>query len=215
LRRYSLTSSEAPASTSTIPSQTLTSTLTATPTKRPTATSTSSAIPTSTATITPTPDFAKYAGIWKEYHNEVYGFTFEYPAIFTDPAYHSCDVTVLPGWTPEAIVITLGWLSDLIIKEANGLTAEEYIDQQTQPRESDGDWTNVTKSYQPVAGIDATTVEYRFGGLSRYGTATALRHRNFLFIFNLTAGIGCYIPEVQVDEVQAYFHMIESFRFDR
>jgi hypothetical protein len=88
---------------------------------------------------------------------------------------------------------------------------EEYTDQILSTR----DWTVVSRKDETVNGIRAVTVEYRFGGLNRYGTITLIEKDERIFAFNLTAGAFCDIPESGVREFDAFLHMIATFQFTK
>ncbi|OGO42253.1 MAG: hypothetical protein A2W36_03700 [Chloroflexi bacterium RBG_16_58_14] len=99
-----------------------------------------------------------------------------------------------------------------VLKDEKSL--EEYIEDLTE-RFATGDpgWQLQTRTDTQVGGHEAITIEYRFGGMGRYGTATAVNNGDYLFVFNLTAGSFCDPPGMPGLEPGAYLHMIETFQF--
>jgi hypothetical protein len=63
-----------------------------------------------------------------------------------------------------------------------------------------------------INGLEAVTVEYRFGGTNRFGAFTLIKHNTRIFALNFSAGSFCDIPEAQVSEPEVYSHMLETFQ---
>jgi len=72
------------------------------------------------------------------------------------------------------------------------------------------DITSQTEQY--INELEAVTIEYRFGGLNRYGTSTFLIRNNDIFVFNFTAGGFCDLSEIGLDEFTAYKHAVTTFK---
>jgi len=143
--------------------------------------------------------------LWKTYRNDTHGFTLEYPALYDEaPNINSC------GLKENSDGIHFGLRSDLRISDSGGLSLEEHINNLLKGK----DWSMEVQKNGTVNGLKAITVEYRFGGTSRYGTLTLVKRDEHIFLFEFTAGGFCDIPGSPVTEPEAYAHMIESFRFD-
>ncbi len=169
-----------------------------------------SVITTSTSqpgkTPTPDPTAAMIILAWKTYRNETHGFAFEYPAIYDEVPYRaSCGVKEDNGG------IHLGARSGLLFFDSGGLSLAEYANHLLDGK----DWQVEAPRTETVNGLEAITVEYRFGGMSRYGTFTLIKRGERIFAFEFTAGGFCDIPESELYELEAYHHMLESFRFDK
>lgn len=166
-------------------------------------TSTAKPTPSATATI----DFASYKNKWTVYHNEKYGYSFEYPAIYDEKRFYCATPE------PDAESITIGGRSDLFVISSSQ-SLEGHVNDIVRQYESDH-WKLSNQLSHKIDSLDAITIEYRFGGLSRYGTASFVKYSEYIYAFNYTAGASCYIPGFELWEDDAYEHMIDTFRVDR
>ena len=143
---------------------------------------------------------------WKTYQNGTYGFTFEYPAIYDEPAYKdSC------GLKESSDGVQLGHQIQIQFLDSGGLNLAEYT---TNLLQSKG-WSADSQQNEPVNGMEAVTVQYRFGGTNRFGTLTLVKPNDHIFAFNFTAGSFCDISESQTSEPNAYSHIIETFQLNK
>jgi hypothetical protein len=136
---------------------------------------------------------------WRTYRNERYSFTFEYPAIYDEEAYRdSCGLKEIENG------IHLGTQINLLILDSGGMTLADYANNLIQSK----GWSVDAQTNELISGgIDALTIQYRFGGTNRFGTVTLVWYKYQIFEFGFTAGGFCdYEPE-------AYDHMLESFLF--
>ncbi|MEO8356047.1 MAG: hypothetical protein ABI621_09035, partial [Chloroflexota bacterium] len=141
---------------------------------------------------------------WKTYQNNTFGFSMEYPARYDEAPYNdTCGIKV----SNEGI--RLGHQIEILFLAANGLSLEEY----TSNLLRDKDWRMESQRYQTVSGLNAITVDYRFGGTNRFGTVTLVDYQGLIVAFGFTPGNFCEIPGSQITEPDAYSHIIESFRF--
>ena len=116
------------------------------------------------------------AALWKTYRNETYGFSFEYPAIYDEPAYRdSC------GLKENSEGIRLGLRSGLRISNSGGWSLEQYANDLLTGR----DWSVDVPKNGIVSGLEALTVEYRFGGANRYGTFTLVKRAELIFYLRI------------------------------
>ena len=141
--------------------------------------------------------------IWKIYRNGIYGFTFEYPAIYDELPYgDTC------GLKENGDGIQLGHQIQLQFLDSGGLNLKEYTSNLLQSK----CWSVDSQKIEPINGVEAISVQYRFGSTDRFGTFTLVKPDERIFAFNFTAGSFCDIPENQVSEPIVYSHMIETFR---
>jgi hypothetical protein len=162
--------------------------------------------PTPPPFCTATPEPSSSNIIWKTYRNGIYGFTFEYPAIYDELPYRdSC------GLKENSDGIQLGHQIQLLFLDSGGLNLTEYTSNLLQSK----GWGVDSQQNEPINGVEATTIQYRFGGTNRFGTFTLVKPDNRIFAFNFTAGSFCDIPENQASEPNVYSHMIETFRLDK
>ena len=155
-------------------------------------------------------DFTGLADQWLTYRNDSYGFSFEYPAVYAEGPYSFCDLREVP--TEDGATITIGMRSELNVFDAQGQTIEEYVDSRIQELQSgDPDWQLETRESSSQAGVDAISIVYRFGSLSRIGDAKVFKRGEDLYIFNFTFGAFCDVPEIGLHEWDVYPRMISSF----
>lgn len=218
--------------TTRIPTQVSTPTGTPTPTITwpPSGTSTSTTTPTSTSTamstLTATPTPTGTVGIyalqppdpenitWKVYRNEKYGFEFEYPAIYDEYELEGripCilrDYTNIPNYPDKEVV--LGSRTFLSIQSEKE-DVEVYVKQLFQ-RE---DLELTSWQIHTVAGVEAISVEYEFGGMRRRGWATFFKQGDTLYSisYSLWGGSTCDFGQMGFGEIEIYAYMVTSFRF--
>jgi hypothetical protein len=144
--------------------------------------------------------------IWKIYRNGIYGFTFEYPAIYDEPPYRD-----FCGLKEYRDGIQLGHQIQLLFLDSGGLNLTEYTNNLLQSK----GWSVDSQQNEPINGVESIRVQYRFGSTNRFGTFTLVKSDERIFAFNFTAGSFCDIPESQAFEPNAYSHMIETFRVDK
>lgn len=151
-----------------------------------------SATPGAAATPQPAPA-ASQVGAWKTFRSERYRFEFRYP--------DSCGVIERDG------SFHIGGRIELAVIDSNESNLSEYVTSFINDKVSTNGWTVESRSSRLVAGKEAITVEYRFGGSNRYGTATFIRGNGRVHVWGLTAGgFSC-------DEQLVYNPILSSFRF--
>lgn len=142
---------------------------------------------------------------WVVYQSTDYGITFEYPAAYDDPAYKdSC------GLKENNDGIQLGHQINLQVLEPDDLSLSEYADNLIKKK----GWTVESQNNGVIDGREAVTVNYRFGGTSRFGTFTLIEKTPQIFALNFSAGSFCDIPEKQIFEPAVYTHILETFHFN-
>lgn len=158
--------------------------------------------------ITPFPNPSTPAILWDTYQNDLYGFSFEYPAVYEEPAYiDRC------GLKENATGIHLGQRIDIQFLDPGGLGLEDFASNLLQGK----DWRVDSHTSQLISGLEGINIQYRFGGANRFGTISLVEHNNRIFGFNFSAGDFCDIQEnqVQVSEGTVYTHLLDSFLFDK
>ncbi len=167
---------------------------------------------TPTRTPPPTIDPQEYVARWSVYRDRQHGFSFAYPAVYDAPAYAGCSPYMMES--PDGFNLYVGGRISLGTEPTRGLELETYVDQRIRELAEQPGWELTDKKLTRISGgWQAITVEYRFGMLGRFGTATVTQRGEYFYIFNMTAGGTCDVPGV-IDEWSAYYYLLESFRFE-
>jgi hypothetical protein len=155
-------------------------------------------------------DFTDLTDKWLTYQNERYEFSFEYPAVYAAEPYAYCDLREVPF--QDGVMITIGMRSDLYVFDSQGRTIEEYVDLSIEENQTgDPDWELVNRKETTHAGVDAISIDYRFGKFSRIGSARVFKRGTDMYVFNFTFGAFCDVPELELYEWDAYPRMVSSF----
>jgi len=155
---------------------------------------------------------------WQTYRNEEYGFEFKYPPI---PAgCENCKINE----NDEGFNVNRTFLS---ISDIGSLTLSEYVYKEFPKELEEGPKYETTDGGQylketfvesrenlTIGGQESIKVDYRFGGMGRFGTATFVEKDRKVFIFEFTAGGFCCDPKVDmIYEMEVYDAMLSTFRF--
>ncbi len=169
-------------------------------TQAPLSTATVGAAIATTPTVVPSPASSPAAPAtvppsWKEFSNDKYGFAFRYP--------EACGVSEMDG------SYYVGGRIELAVLDAERLSLGDYVDRFMAERAKSEDWEIENARSGSLGGQPATTIEYRFGGQKRFGTATFAIKDGKVFVWALTAGgFTCNEPDI-------YDQVVSSFRFTR
>jgi hypothetical protein len=151
---------------------------------------------------------------WKTYHNQQYGFSFEYPAIYDQARYRERYGISLSDQPEDSdfgrtkFSLTMCYRVYLDIYDARGLSLEAFFNRALKK----GDISNIeSKTVTSVNGVKGYQVDYRFGGMNRFGTITFLKKKNHIFVFHTEAWGGN--DSDPVSEWDAYAKMIDTFKF--
>ena len=86
--------------------------------------------------------------------------------------------------------IHVGLRSELLFLDSGGLELAEYTNSLLQGK----DWNIDSQENELINGLDAITVQYRFGGTNRFGSLTLVKDEQRIFAFSFSAGGFCEIP---------------------
>jgi hypothetical protein len=134
------------------------------------------------------------------YTNEDYGFEFKYPLVPT--GCESCKINENSGGLIMSTV-------DLTIKDSGGLGFSDFIDKQIE------DFIVGTKKEKLIGGKKGISVDYRFGGTSRFGSAVFVEgENNKIIIFSFSSGVFCCKPGADnIYESDFFDTMLSTFKF--
>jgi len=143
------------------------------------------------ATVVATPE----TGRWKQFSSKKYGVEFQYP--------ESCKIS------EQDESLNVGGRIELSILESEGMGLSEYVTKFVKNKTEQADWTIESTKNETLGGQESRTVEYRFGGQKRFGTATFAVRGDKVYVWGLTAGgFTC-------DEPNVYGPILASFRFTK
>jgi len=194
------------------PSETSTPVIVATSTRVPTSTPKPTHAPTYTPTITPTLDFFLYKDVWNTYVNKMYGFSFEYPAIYDQALYTQCRVRA--SQFDNGVRFDVAWRIFVEVFPSNGRSASQWVDEWL------GHYETVeifTRDAIFVNEEKVLFIEYQFGMLGRYGAIYIFQKDDLFYAVNYyTGGSPCKVPEIGInDDFDIYPHIVQSFKFIR
>lgn len=157
-------------------------------------------------------------GVYKQYINDEFGFSFEYPAAYDVEPYTICGLVPRKNVNddmgqPYQFFMNIGFRGEFGILENGFSSLGEFVDQWIQRKETSGSWILSTRINREINGSQATTIEYRFGGRGGYATSTFFGLSDQVYIFNISAGAFCDFPEVGLNEFDDFNHAIETFKF--
>jgi len=147
---------------------------------------------------------ARAAPVWKVYQDVNGRFSFEYPAAYDAPAYRDL---CAPRAAEDGARV--GMRSEIVFLESAGASLAEAAERLARDKE----WTEESRTDATIDGHPALTLEYRFGGLNRYGALTLTSAGDQLLAFGFSAGAMCDIPEAGMTELKAFQRARASFRF--
>jgi hypothetical protein len=172
-----------------------------------------SALPTSTSTSTSTPIVTPTLQIidgWKIFRQEDLGFEFEFPAAYGEGDYLECRIFTRDD--PDEYYFRLGARIELLVSVTEEVNLDDYVTSYIDEESQFGDWEVFNQEYLEIGSQQATTIEYQFGMLGRYGTSTFILKDGRIYHFNYSAGVDCSYPGT-ISELSVYFDILESFRF--
>lgn len=169
--------------------------------------------PTSTLmpTSAPTESVLEYKDKWITFVDNKSGITFEYPAVYEHPLYAWCAPVIShrDGQTTIYIAAKHTW----IIQSPKQKTAQEALDELKERDKIDDEFNIQDISQQEIFGSMGYVVEYRFGGLNRYGSASIVEVGDKLILRDFNAGPFCDVLEIDFYEQEAMLRFNETFRF--
>jgi hypothetical protein len=162
------------------------------------------AAPTATASaessFTPSPGNA----LWATYQSKTYRFSFEYPAI-----YEMAPFKTTCGLRDLGSSLTLGARIEIVMYPVGSISLEDF----TRQLLSTKDWMLENQDNGLLGGLSAININYRFGGTSRFGTITLVKHDQVVVALGFTSGSFCADLPPEDDEASTYQHILDTFQF--
>lgn len=144
---------------------------------------------------------------WLTYRNQIFRFSFEYPAVYDLPENKSqCGLWEEMG--TDGIVVHWGSRSTLAAFPSHGHSVEELITRRVSQDATDVEIMAV--SADGVPGLKAT---FRFGGLARFGEIFAFVHQGRGYVALFTAGAACEPAGFSWLEPAVFDHALQTLAF--
>lgn len=163
------------------------------------------------ATLTPAGN-TDVAGRWETYTNPEPAFTFEYPAAYATQKYGFC--AARPNANPPAgtqFGLSLGSRTEISISPAPADLDAALAAFRADP--SHKDYQFDAPADRTVGGVPARVLPYRSGGTNRYGESTFFIKDGLLYRIDTGTPSACDVPDLNLTEMQAYAHLLDSFQF--
>ncbi len=170
----------------------------------PSAVQTQTASPTAPASETPlvTPSLGN--ALWATYQSKTYNFSFEYPAI-----YEMAPFKAACGLRDLGTSLKLGARIEIVMYAVGSISLEDFTHQLLTTKE----WVLENQDNGQLGGLSAININYRFGGLNRFGTLTLVKHSEVVVALGFTSGSFCADLPAEDDEASTYQHILDTFQF--
>lgn len=136
---------------------------------------------------------------WETYVNEELGIEFKYP-----PAPIGCESQCKENKGNNTFTIGR---TEFSIKNSEGLSLPLFVDGCIK------DFNVSSKENKIIGGKEGIIVNYRFGGMDRFGEAAFVENDNKVYIFNFTAGAFCCTQGDTIYESDVFNAMVSTFKF--
>lgn len=150
-------------------------------------------------------------GRWASYRDAEYGIAFAYPRLWNDEGFEHCQVR------RDQSGLLVGSRIEVAVVPAPDRTLDEWVEEFIAERTAAPyDWRVEAVGYRMVGDQAARgiSVDYRFGGLNRSGTATFVARGARIYGLGFTAGgSACDAPAQGLTEIAAYQEMLASLEF--
>jgi hypothetical protein len=156
---------------------------------------------------------------WATYEVPQFGLAFEYPAYFGLPPYDlsGCEPSVSPTERGSTINVGMRLWIDASPFDPSRISLSEYVDREIARIEASGEVTSEVE-WGTIGGVTSATLEYRFGGLGRYGASAYFARGDTLFTASVSAGVTCgdlasAEGHEALDELDTFQRLFVSLRF--
>jgi hypothetical protein len=151
---------------------------------------------------------------WLDYTNQVYGFTFQYPAVYNESNFNFCTVRSSRNLPPESIFqIAIGSRTLITLYKSNQNPQEAYIEFQAKPANKNLAFEKTQA--RSIGGEPAVIGPYRSGGTNRYAENVFFSHKGILYHVETGIPSACDVPGLNLREFDAYNHLLDSFKFTK
>jgi hypothetical protein len=151
---------------------------------------------------------------WATYANPDYGFSFQYPEVYTGKDYGFCAARASANLPPGAIFqLALGSRTMLTLKKTDQGLEDAVAAFRADPSSKDFTFDEVKQ--RTVGGETAVVLPYHSGGTNRYAEAVFFVHNGILYRVDTGVPSACDIPSLNLRELDAYSHLLDSFAFSK
>lgn len=163
------------------------------------------------AASTPRP-LESYRESWEYYADAARGFSFEYPAAYTGERFGFCAVREAPVESGVVLRLDLGSRTALTAVETSSSLDDAVAAFRAGPALQDAQFDAPVQ--RVVGGQPAVSLGYRSGGTGSYAESTFFFKDGLLYRVDSGAPSACDIAELDLTELNAYAHLLESFAFE-
>lgn len=158
-------------------------------------------------------ELAAYIGQWKTYADQEHGFSFEYPAVYESPDFAFCAARANEA-PPEGsqFALSLGSRTNLTLREAADQDLQAVVKAfQDDPAHQGYQYDAPIE--RTVGGSPALVLPYRSGGTNRYAEAVFFISEGTLYQIDTGTPSACDVAAIDLQELEAYGHMLDTFLF--
>ncbi len=162
------------------------------------------ASPAAAASATPLTTPSPGNALWATYQSKIHHFSFEYPAI-----YEMAPFKATCGLRDLGTSLNLGARIEIVMYPVGSISLDDFTLQFLSTK----DWVLENQDNGQLGGLNAININYRFGGLSRFGTLTLVKHNEEVVALGFTSGSFCADLPREDDEASTYQHILDTFQF--
>ncbi len=171
--------------------------------------------PAAPAPQTPTPaSLESFRDQWQSasFQGAGYAFAFDYPAAYTSPDYNFCAVRQ-PASPAAGVLAAINLGSNTQVSLLKTSQSLEQVAAAFRGDPQNQDLRFEDPQARTVGGVPAVSLPYRSGGANRSAETTFFIKDSILYRIDSSAPSACDIPALNLTEMNAYGHLLESFQF--
>jgi hypothetical protein len=151
---------------------------------------------------------------WTSYNSTTFGFSFDYPEAFNSKEFGFCTAREAKDKPPGALFrLSLGSRTTLSGYPASQSLPEAAAAFQAEP--GNKDFSFEPQRERSVGNVPALILAYHSGGTNRYAETVFFVRDSMLYRVDTGTPSACDIPALGLREMDAYSHLLDTFRFSK